>query len=94
MTTPKERALPLLKEALSILLSDDSRNRDKLTEDYVRRAKNRIVKSIFWNKDEPSESVKEEPKNSHVEETPFVYVATSMREGKVDGQRVALEEVF
>ena len=87
MTTAKERALPLLEEALSILLSDYPVNRDKTTEDNVRRAKNRIVRTIFWNRDEPSES-------PHIQETPFCFVASSMREGKVDGQRVALEEVF
>lgn len=87
MTTPKARALPLLEEALSILLSDDPINRDKTTEDNVRRAKNRIVRSIFWKRDEPSES-------PHIEETPFFFFASSMREGKVDGQAVRLEEVF
>lgn len=74
MTTAKERALPLLEEALSILLSDPT-NRDKTAEDNVRRAKNRIVRTIFWNRDEPSES-------AHIEETPFVSFVSSMnREG-------------
>ena len=89
MTTPKERALPLLEEALSILLSDDPKNRDKTTEDNVRRAKNRIVRTIFWNRDEPSES------SPHVQEISFAYFASSTNsEGKVDGQGVKLEEIF
>ena len=88
MTTPKERALPLLEEALSILLSDNPINRDKTAEDNVRRAKNRIVRTIFWNKDEPSES------SPHVQEISFAYFASSTNsEGKVDGQGVKLEEL-
>ena len=88
MTTAKERALPLLEEALSILLSDYPTNRDKTSEDHVRRAKNRIVRSIFWGLDEPSES-------THIEETPFFFFASSMNsEGKVDGVRVKFEEIF
>lgn len=87
MTTPKERALPLLEEALSILLSDNPINRDKTAEDNVRRAKNRIVRTIFWNKDEPSES------SPHVEEISFAFFASSTNsEGKVNGQRVEMED--
>ena len=88
MTTPKERALPLLEEALSILLSDDPKNRDKTTENNVRRAKNRLVRTIFWNRDEPFES-------AHIQEVSFAFFASSMNsQGKVDGQGVKLEEIF
>jgi len=75
-----------VREALMIFCKHSHLLKDKTTRDHLHRANYRLSKMDF-SQIEPSES-------THFEETPFCFVASSMRDGKVDGQRVALEEVF
>ena len=86
---PLEEMLEHVREALKIFCQHSHLLKDKTTRDYLHRANYRLSK-IDFSKLEASEPVK----NDHIEETAFCFVASSMREGKVDGQRVALEEVF
>lgn len=79
---PLEEMLEHIRAALAIYFQHKSALNDKTTRDYLRRSNNRITLRI--------EREKELSVNAHITHEPFVFVASSIRYGNVDGQRVIL----